>query len=257
MLILGPIIWDLREPVENFHGRNDVIEEIQEKLNNASAVVVSALGGCGKTQTVAKFVQLHKEEYHSVIWLVAPNIQTSLQEIVGILTSTENQPNLSVLQASQRISELTRNSKVLIVVDDVFEEHLKNLTTLIRNISSSKFLIATQLSDISGIAPNIKTIDFPKFTDEESKQFLRRNTRQAPEEAIEKLSSELKAFPLCLQQAVSYINKHNIQIPTYITSFRDCKKQILDPKKKYSEYDKTLMTVWSVAFEITPQKFLQ
>ena len=223
-------------------------------LNESSAVIVSAMGGSGKTQTVAKFVQNYKHEFDIIFWLVASNIQTSLEEIVGGLTTSTtpvNQQNeFSVLQLSQRISKLTHCKKVLYVVDDVFESDLKNLKILLRNAStSSKFLITTQLSDACNIfaSSKIYSINFPHFTNEESKAFLRMNILQASDEEIEKLSSELNAFPLCLQQAVAYINKHNTPIMAYVKSFKECKKPILDPKKTYSDYDRTLLTVWSVA----------
>ena len=242
--------------MNNFYGRENIIKDMKEKLDDSSAVVVSAMGGCGKTQTVAKFVQNHQDEFDNIFWLVASNIKTTLQEIVGELTSSmrlrNQQENLTVLQLSQRISTLTRGKKVLYVVDDVFEGDLENLKILLRNVStSSKFLITTQLSDVCGIiaSSKIKSIIFPQFTDEESKTFLRMNILQASDEEIEKLSSELKAFPLCLQQAVAYINKHNTPILAYIKSFKECKKPILDPKKTYSDYDRTLLTVWSVALD--------
>ena len=248
----------MREPVTNFYGRDDIIKDMKEKLDESSAVVISSMGGCGKTQTVAKFVQNHKHEFDNIFWLVASTIQTSLQDIFWELTASttpgNQQGNLSVLPLSQRISKLTHGKKVLYVVDDVFEGDLENLKILFRNASStsSKFLITTQLSDVCDIitSSNISSIKFPQFTDEESKTFLQMNILQtSSDEDIEKLSSELNAFPLCLQQAVSYINKHNTPILAYIRSFKECKKPILDPKKTYSDYDRTLLTVWSVALD--------
>ena len=125
---------------------------MKEKLDESSAVVVSAMGGCGKTQTVAKFVQNHKHEFDNVFWLVASTIQTTLQDIIDEPTTSttpgNQQGNLSVLRLSQRISKITRDKKVLYVVDDVFEGDLENLNILLRNASnSSNFLITTQLSE--------------------------------------------------------------------------------------------------------------
>ena len=238
--------------MNNFYGREYIIQDIKKKLDESTAVVISAMGGCGKTQTVAKFVQNHKHEFDNVFWLVASTIQTSLQKLNTSTTPGNQQGNLSVEHLSQRISTLTHGKKVLYVVDDVFEGDLENLNILLRNASNSNFLITTQLSELCDmITPsNISSINFPQFTNKESKAFLQLNILQAhSDEDIEKLSSELNAFPLCLQQAVSYINKHNTSILAYIKSFKDCKKPILDPKRTISDYDRTLLTVWSVAFD--------
>ena len=182
--------------MNNFYGREYIIQDLKLKLDESTAVVILAMGGCGKTQTVAKFVQNHQDEFDNIFWLVASNIKTTLQEIVGELTSSmrlrNQQENLTVLQLSQRISTLTRGKKVLYIVDDVFEGDLENLKILLRNVSNSlKFLITTQLSDVCGIiaSSKIKSIFFPQFTDEESKTFLRMNILQASDEKIEKLSS--------------------------------------------------------------------
>ena len=92
-------------------------------------------------------------------------------------------------------------------------------------------------------------IRLPDFTDKESKTFLQENLTDASDMEIEKLSSELGQFPLCLQQAVSYIRRHNTEISLFISNFQNCRKSILDPKKTLSDYDKTLLTVWNFAFE--------
>ena len=164
------------------------------------------------------------------------------------MASTVNKANSSIVELVQRLSIQTGTEKILWIVDDVVGGNLKNLKDLRQNITkSSKMLIITQMScDF----PNTKSVDFPEFTYEESKEFLRTNLKKSkPEEEIKNLSSALNAFPLCLQQAVSYINKHGTEITPYIDVFKKCKEAILDPKREMSDYDKTLLTVWSLAFE--------
>ena len=257
LFTLEPLHWDVREPVANFHGRQDVINDIEEKLNQSSTVVISAMGGCGKTQTAAKFVQTHKKEYDNIFWITASNLQKSLAMITRrLLDSNDNgeigcQENLSVLELVQKITQLTTGTKILHVIDNVFEDDLKNLGTLMRNCTSqdTKIIITTQLSQFSNDKVNqAMFIRLPDFTDEESKTFLQENLNDATDEEIKNLSSELVNFPLCLQQAVSYILKHNTDISLFISSFQKCRKSILDSKGTLSNYDQTLLTVWDFAF---------
>ena len=255
-ILLEPIHWDVREPVKNFHGRQGVINDIEEKLNQSSTVVISAMGGCGKTQTAAKFVKTHKDEYDNIFWIAASNLQKSLAMIARrILDSNDNgeivcQGNLSVLELVQKINRLTIGTNVLYIVDNVFEGDLKNLDTLVRNctLQNTRILITSQLSQFSN--DKVVLIRLPNFTDVESKTFLQKNLAEASEEEISKLSAELGQFPLCLQQAVSYIRNHdNIDISLFVSNFQKSRKSILDPKRALSEYDKTLLTVWDFAFE--------
>ena len=251
-------IVDLRETVANFHGRENVINKIKDELSKSSAVVVSAMGGCGKTQTVAKFVQIHKNEYDNVFWMKASNIQKSLTMIARQLMRAQSnrkfvdQENLSVLELSQMVDQLVKGTKILYVVDNVFKDDLKSLDILIRNCvsTSSSMLITTQLPQFSNDQVNqSKFIRLPHFTKDESICFLKENLKDVSDDDIEKLSSELGNFPLCLQQTVSYINKHNTEVSTYIANFQKCRKSILNPKGTLSDYDKTLLTVWDIALE--------
>ena len=180
-ILESSLYWDIREPVVNFHGRNDVIKDIEDKLHQSSTVVISAMGGCGKTQTVAKFVQSRKSKYENIFWISASNLQKSLAMITRRLLNSNDdeeiirQENLSVLELAQKIKQLTRTTKVLYIIDDVFEDDLKNLETLMRNCGSdnTRILVTTQLSELSN--DKVINIHLPHFSDVESKTFLREN----------------------------------------------------------------------------------
>ena len=168
------------------------------------------MGGRGKTQTAAKFLQIHKDKYDNIFWITASNLHKSLAMITRrLLDFSDNgeitrQENLSVLELSQKINQLTKRTKVLYIIDNVFEDDLKNLGTLIRNCVSqnTKIIVTTQLSQFANDPVNqVMFIHLPNFTDEESKIFLQENLTDASDMEIETLSSELGQFPLCLQQA--------------------------------------------------------
>ena len=195
---LEPLHWDIREPVANFHGREDIINDIEEKLNQSPTVVISAMGGRGKTQTAAKFVQIHKDKYDNIFWITASNLHKSLAMITRrLLDFSDNgeitrQENLSVLELSQKINQLTKRTKVLYIIDNVFEDDLKNLGRLIRNCVSqnTKIIVTTQLSQFAN-DHQVMFIRLPNFTDEESKNFLQENVNDASDMEIEKLSSSI------------------------------------------------------------------
>uniref|UniRef100_A0A7M5WV61 NB-ARC domain-containing protein n=1 Tax=Clytia hemisphaerica TaxID=252671 RepID=A0A7M5WV61_9CNID len=74
--------WNLPEPVSIFFGRESLIESIHLKLQQNQAVALSEMGGVGKTQTAAKFVQMHKDEYQKIFWISAVSLKRSLSEIL-------------------------------------------------------------------------------------------------------------------------------------------------------------------------------
>ncbi|XP_066935330.1 uncharacterized protein [Clytia hemisphaerica] len=244
-----PFYWDLRLPVANFFGREKVIKDIKVMFDSSNCVAISALGGTGKTQTAAKFVDVNKYGYDKIFWINAKSLHKTLCDILYMISKEVVPPKESLVLVCQLLTKYLDGKKVLFMVDDVFEEHLNDLKTFLSNVSSQKIsiLLTTQLNEFDD--PKIVLYKLQLFESEEGKLFLRDNLPNATREEIDSLAEELQSFPLVLQQAVSYIKKHGTKISTYILSFKESNSSLLHPKKKLSDYDKTLLTVWSLAFE--------
>ena len=140
-----------------------------------------------------------------------------------------------------------KEEKVLFVLDDVTETERKNVNTF-KRISQIRIslLVTSQISDWEDIG--VKKIKIDCFEEEESIKFLK-NQLQSTSKDIDHLAGHLQSYPLALQQAVCYIKKFKSSVSTYIEQFIACRKSILDAKiESFSEYDKTLLTVWDMAF---------
>eukprot|EP00111_Clytia_hemisphaerica_P013582 TCONS_00039922-protein len=244
-----PFYWDLRLPVANFFGREKVIKDIEAIFDSSNCVAISALGGTGKTQTAAKFIDVNKHGYDKIFWINAKSLHKTVCEILYMISKEVVPLKESLVLVCQLLTKHLDGEKVLFVIDDVFEEHLNDLKTFLGNVSSQRIsiLLTTQLNEFDD--PKIVLYKLQLFESEEGKLFLRDNLPNATREEIDSLAEELQSFPLVLQQAVSYIKKHGTKISTYISSFKESNSSLLHPKKKLSDYDKTLLTVWSLAFE--------
>uniref|UniRef100_A0A7M5XGF8 NB-ARC domain-containing protein n=1 Tax=Clytia hemisphaerica TaxID=252671 RepID=A0A7M5XGF8_9CNID len=242
--------WNLPEPVSIFFGRESLIESIHLKLQKNQAIALSEMGGVGKTQTAAKFLQMHKDEYQKIFWISAVILKRSLNEILcafGCKQLIPDEPSMETLTFIF-LSKFCEGSKGSLVVLDDVTEVTKDVTSLIRNVKEKiSLLLTSQLRDWEDYG--LIQIAVPCFQDQESIGFLQNELTTANHQEISILANRLQSLPLALQQAICYIKKHKVPLHKYIEQFEACRKSVLGMKiNSFTEYDKTLLTVWDMAF---------
>uniref|UniRef100_A0A7M6DK37 Uncharacterized protein n=1 Tax=Clytia hemisphaerica TaxID=252671 RepID=A0A7M6DK37_9CNID len=242
--------WNLPEPVSIFFGRERMIESIHLKLQQNQAVALSEMGGVGKTQTAAKFVQIHKDEYRKIFWISAVSLKRSLNEILcafGCKQLIPDEPSMETL-AFIFLSKICEGSKKSLVVLDDVTEVTKDVTSFIRNVKEKiSLLLTSQLRDWEDYG--LIQIAVPCFQEQESIGFLQNELSSASQQEISILANRLQSLPLALHQAICYIKKHKVPLHKYIEQFEACRKSVLGMKiNSFTEYDKTLLTVWDMAF---------
>ncbi|XP_066935723.1 uncharacterized protein [Clytia hemisphaerica] len=245
--------WNLPEPVSIFFGRESLIKSIHLKQNQA--VALSEMGGVGKTQIAAKFVQIHKnkDEYQKIFWISAVSLKRSLSEILcafGWKQLIPDEPSMESL-AFIFLSKICEGSKGSLVVLDDVTEVTKDVTSFIRNVKEKiSLLLTSQLKDWEGYG--LIQIAVPCFQEQESIGFLQNELTTASHQEISILANRLQSLPLALHQAICYIRKHKVPLHKYIKEFEKCSESVLGMKgmkfNSFTEYDKTLLTVWDLAF---------
>jgi len=203
------------------------------------------LGGIGKTQSIAKYVEQHLQQYDNVIWIIAKNLHRSLSEILSVHFDYSPASNASIESLVQMIKKKTEQEKTLLIVDDASDVIETN--KLSRNLSSNISLLVT--TQIDGWDDTVTVVKIPCFDENETKMFLSKEIASQCEEDIDALANQLQSFPLAMQQAVSYINKYKISVASYVQYFKESKISILKTKPNLTDYNKTLLTVWDIAFD--------
>ncbi|CAG7718769.1 unnamed protein product, partial [Allacma fusca] len=92
------IEFNIQECVATFTGREDVLEELHKNIvhnrsNNISsvlsqAVVICGMPGVGKTETVRRYIQLHRDCFDHVLWINAesyPNAKNCFLRLATII----------------------------------------------------------------------------------------------------------------------------------------------------------------------------
>ncbi|XP_066931790.1 uncharacterized protein [Clytia hemisphaerica] len=208
------------------------------------------MGGVGKTQIAAKFVQIHKDEYRKIFWISALSLKRSLNEIlcaIGCKQLIADEPSMENL-TFVFLSKICEGSKRSLVVLDDVTEVTKDVTSFIGNMKEKiSLLLTSQLRDWEDYG--LIQIAVPCFHEQESIGFLQNELTTASHQEISILANRLQSLPLALHQAICYIKKNKVPLHKYIKQFEACRKSVLGMKiNSFTEYDKTLLTVWDLAF---------
>ena len=235
-----------------------MLEELHAKLNNNetdsdySAVALTGLGGIGKTEVAARYVNLHRKDYDNVFWLQADSLAQTLIKLSSYLKIVC--PDQSLDSLTEAISDKIKKSRCLFILDNAldFESIYAFLTNI--NLNFQPHIILTSQKDRL-MELGVKIIKMDVFTVQEACEFFMK-TLQVDESKVNELVKELQALPLAMQLAKSYMIKHKCDIVTYLGYFRLALSQGYQPllnidltRTGEANYNKTLLTVWKLAFD--------
>ena len=208
------------------------------------------MGGVGKTQIAAMFAKSNLNEFTKICWVNGSNLCKSLAEILFLFgQNLPKDPSIEMLSHLIVRMLCVKYEKVLFVLDDVTDAERKEVNVFKRITQDHlSLLVTSQTSDWEGGADIL--IKVSCFEEKEATKFLQNQLQQSTSKDINLLATRLHSFPLALQQAVCYIKKFKLPVSNYIEQFEACRRSILNLKiDSFSEYDKTLLTVWDMAFD--------
>jgi len=206
-----------------FTGREDILEKLHNSLNSdkASTLVISGLGGIGKTQTAVEFANIYRNEYNTVLWVEADSreaIISSYATLAEVLDLPEKDAKEQNFIVSAVLRWLEDNSGWLLVFDNADETRLLEDYIPINHKGHILLTSRAQVFDKLGIS---KQVQLEKMPPDEAKVFLlkrtgRSNPHQIENEAILEIAKELDYLPLALEQAGAYIHKVSCSFTAYL-----------------------------------------
>lgn len=212
-----------------FTGRRETLERIHTQLATDQApVVLSGLGGIGKTQIAVAYAYLHKDDYQYVLWAVAESQDTLAIELVTVaktlgLPEQADQDLSAVRMAVLRWLHSQRNW--LLILDNVDDPDI--VDAFFPRFGRGHVLVTTQDAEAFPQAIKIEGI-----TEEEGVSFLLlRSGKLSPERtpetiseseriAAKKIVEEMAGLPLALDQAAAFIGETQTTIGKYLELFR-------------------------------------
>jgi Tetratricopeptide repeat/NB-ARC domain len=255
-----PPVWNVpRHPNPYFIGREPMMAEVHRRLIavdiNRRRVVLTGLGGVGKSQLAAEYAYRQRADY-DLVWWVRSGQPTSLAADFAALAG---QPPLA---ADLRLGRRSRQELVLAAVRGWLERH-RGWLLVFDNVddpqaiadllprSGTGHVIITSRTGI-GWERLATSLPVEVLAADDAADFLLARTHETGPDAAAaaaRLASTLGGLPLALEQAGAYIAATGtVSMAGYAELFATRSSELLE-RGQPLDYQETVATTWSLTLQ--------
>jgi len=216
------ICYGVKDPVESFIGRKRKLWELEGLIQNCmqSAVVISGLGGMGKSELLKKYISVNKSKIPICQWVngeSAETLRSSFEQFAAFInvaaTDERDGRPLELLGIVNNI--LIHVKKEMIAIDkgnytvmiDKVENQYDDLMKVVKQLFSyprSTVIITSRRRDL--LLEESEILELSEWTEKEAMEYVTRSlNRQQKLSDVKILCKTLKFHPLSISQAVDYI----------------------------------------------------
>jgi tetratricopeptide (TPR) repeat protein len=247
-----PPTWNvpfLRNPL--FTGRDDQLEVLRAQLQTGAGavrrVVVTGLGGGGKTQLAVEYAYRHTGDYELIWWIRAATPASLIGDYTALAAKlgVREDRNQDVTVARVR-GWLERNHGWLLIFDNA--EVPKRLLKLLPQGGDGQVLMTSRRAD--DWRPLATPLGLDVLPTPEATRFLLDRTGGTDEVAATRLAETLGGLPLALEQAGALIAQSGgvLTLAGYQAQFEQRSQELLGRGRPYG-YAHTVDTTWELSLQ--------
>ncbi|WP_416901314.1 FxSxx-COOH system tetratricopeptide repeat protein [Micromonospora echinospora] len=225
-----------------------------DELALGETVVLTGLGGVGKTQLAADFIRSRGTAAAAVIWVMASSrdlVLATYAEAARVVLG----PQDSVEQAADRFLAWLANTEDtwLIVLDDV--QTPADLRGLWPQGPAGRTVVTTRRRDAALAGHHRRIVDVGVFSTEQSARYLQSALREQHPlgDDIDGVATDLQGLPLALAQAAAFMLDRHLRCSEYRRRFADRRRQLSEllpePEALPDQHRDTVATTWSLSME--------
>jgi tetratricopeptide (TPR) repeat protein len=227
-------------------------------LAPTAALVLTGLGGVGKTQLAADYARsaVRRGDLDLLLWITAASrdaIVSAYAEAAAFVT--EAAPGSDERAAARLLAWLaTTTRRWLVVLDDL---KAPALLTGVWPPSSpvGKTIITTRRTDAALHGEGRKMVEVGVFTKTEAATFVRERLADYPllADDIDGVVADLGCLPLALSHAAAFMTDRRMTCAEYRSAFADRVRRLADlfPEAEAlpDEYERTIAVTWSLSVD--------
>lgn len=264
-------LWHIPYPRNHyFTGREELLLRLHDLLVGeqqpvlSQALVLSGMGGMGKTQVAIEYAYRHVRDYTAILWVNAETAENLLASFAR-MARTLNLPEQNEANQQTIVAAITRwlnsNSHWLLIVDNLNDTAL--LQRFLPAFPHGSWLFTTQRQTLGTMA---HPLAIQKMTPEEGMTLLLRRARKLAEgESLAQLSNEereltgalvceLDGLPLAIDQAGAYIEETQCSLAEYLELYRRAPLALLDERAPQTEHPASVVRTLRLAFAQIQQR---
>jgi tetratricopeptide (TPR) repeat protein len=250
----GPTICNAPSPSRNFTGREVLIDLLTDGFARSQDLpvvqVLHGLGGVGKSETAARFAEIHRNDYDVIWWIRAGNDVTRQSELARLANelelldpATHHDEDDALTAAAAWLRE---HGRWLLVLDDAAGPDAVDPSVLPSGAGRGHVLITSRQA---GGWRNVATpLHVNTWAREDSIAFLSRRTGLHDDVGAGRLAEEFGDLPLALEQAGAYIDALGLDFDEYLGRVERHAPALLAMHAPRG-YDASVATTWSLAFD--------
>jgi tetratricopeptide (TPR) repeat protein len=249
-----PPVWNVPfHPNPFFTGRDPLLAELQTRLQAPKAtvrrVVLTGLGGIGKTSVAVEYVYRHHADY-DLVWCVngeqPASLLADLAALAGQLSLAIDAPQEA--QAVTLRGWLEHHQRWLLVIDNVDDPQA--VAELLPRAATGQVVITSRTGIGWERLANVLVLDVLAPTDATALLLARTGeTGSGAEAAAATLASKLGELPLALEQAGAYLaSTGTVTLSSYAELFATRTLELFKRGQPVG-YEHTVATTWSLALQ--------
>lgn len=252
---------EVPDPPDIFVGQAAFIDEAIKAIYEKQRVVLSGIGGIGKTASTQKIAQLTKDSFKGGIFWV--NFGAEMHSLDTLLPSLMQKwaschplgrlvgpPQLNLFSIKRWLEESP--GQQLFIFDDVWHAH--PVKTLLRFIpENAHVLITTRLSDIAQQLQFAESLEVKRLSIDESLALLRSRLGSVPLSAsLKRIAEILDGHPLALSIAIAQIEEKGSdyadRLPELLNTETHSHTVLRNLHLESDEYDKNIELVLKLTY---------
>ena len=247
------VLFNLPAVVASFTGRDDLLAALDATLRSADRAVITqaitGLGGIGKTQLAARYVQEHVGRYDLVAWIRAEDggvaDLAALAERMGT-SPVGLSPRDRAQAALDRLAASDGRRLWLLVLDNV--QSPAQLERLIPRAGVGHVLVTSRDRALREFAP-LLTVDV--FDEETAAAYLtERAGRRGDAEGARGVARALGGLPLALSHAAAYCES-GTSFARYLDLLAELPARELFDSQPEVSYAQTVASTWNASMTAT------
>ena len=256
------VSYEMFTPILSFMGREEDVKQVHENLinmdDNKTALVVTGLGGVGKSELVRAYCHTYATAFYknNIIWINGENKASitsafnNIAEIIKLDVKDDKGQFSDVKVVMSKVFRFFANRYVLFVFDNVDnEDSVKEFLNIQFKTGVQKpYVVIT--SQYTRWGQRFVRQELSCFTPETAEEFVSYNLKHNSsfnKGNNKKLCVLFEYLPLALQQAVAYIQITGISVDAYLREFQSHREELLSENPSDMLYSKTVMTTWNMA----------